>query len=249
MVNRSKWRLIPMLKACGKLQMAIDKWLYLQHQQGKHPPTLRFYTWSPPAISLGYHQKRFPDTWHNLTWKGEKIDLVTRPTGGRAVLHQGDLTYMVVTSGLKGDRLQVYSQICQFLRDGWRNLGVDLHYGQAGKGYIHNPSCFATSTGADLVTSEGSKLIGSAQLKKGQVILQHGTMILNPDEDLSSKVFGQVQKISGKFPSHAEIIEQLTLAASNCFNCDFFEKPLTNQELIEISSTYNKSSGCQFLLL
>jgi lipoate-protein ligase A len=157
------------------------------------------------------------------------------------VLHQGDLTYMVVTSGLRGDRLPVYAQICQFLIEGWRNLGVYLDYGQAGRGYIDNPNCFATSTGADLLNSEGAKLIGSAQLKKGPVILQHGSMILTPDEDLYAEVFGELPKVSGQFPSHPEIIAQLTLAASHCFNCDFFEQPLTNQELTQISRTYSNS--------
>lgn len=235
-MSKSQWRLIPLMQASGKLHMAIDKWLCSQHNQGKHPSTLRYYTWSPVAISLGYHQKRFPEAWQNLTWQGEKIDLVYRPTGGRGVLHQGDLTYMVVTSGLKGNRLQVYEQICQFLIKGWQNLGIELHYGTEKRGYIHNANCFATSTGADLVNVEGQKLIGSAQLIQDDVILQHGSMILTPDLDLYNQVFGEAPTINNKFPSHAEIIRQLTLAASECFNCEFFEQPLIEDELKEIYS-------------
>lgn len=56
------WRLIPVFKASGHLQMAIDHWLFRQHQQGKHPPSLRFYFWEPASISLGYHQK----SWRTL---------------------------------------------------------------------------------------------------------------------------------------------------------------------------------------
>ena len=148
------WRLIPLLEAPGNVQMAIDRWLLEQHQQKNHPPTLRFYTWSPPAISLGYHQRQYPEYWEYLTWQGEKLDLVRRPSGGRAVLHQGDLTYAVVTSGLTGSRLQMYEKICEFLIQGWRSLGVELHYGTEGRGYIHNPNCFATATSADLVLSD-----------------------------------------------------------------------------------------------
>ena len=242
-MSRIQWRLIPMLNTCGELQMAIDQWLCLQHQQGKHPPTLRFYTWSPVAISLGYHQKRFPDAWQNLTWQGEKIDLVRRPTGGRAVLHQGDLTYMVVTSGLKGNRTQVYQQICQFLREGFRNLNVDLNYGQAGRAYIHNPNCFATSTGADLVNRKGQKLIGSAQLKKDKVILQHGSIILNPDLNLYAQVFGQIPNLSKSFLSVKEVMEKLIIAARNCFDCDFVEKSLTKKELKKIIATIQDSKS------
>ncbi|NET94512.1 MAG: lipoate--protein ligase family protein, partial [Okeania sp. SIO1H2] len=76
------WRLIPLLTTTGKLQMAIDEWLLHQHLQGNIPPTLRFYTWQPVAISLGYHQRRYPEYWQNLTWQGKPIDIVHRPTGG-----------------------------------------------------------------------------------------------------------------------------------------------------------------------
>jgi lipoate-protein ligase A len=54
MSKKQVWRLIPLLEAAGNVQMAIDRWLLEQHQQRKHPVTLRFYTWSPPAISLGF---------------------------------------------------------------------------------------------------------------------------------------------------------------------------------------------------
>ena len=61
------WRLIPLLEANGKLQMSIDNWLLSQHQHHHHPPTLRFYTWHPVAISLGISQKRrFPSHWQNI---------------------------------------------------------------------------------------------------------------------------------------------------------------------------------------
>ncbi|VXD16053.1 Biotin/lipoate A/B protein ligase (fragment) [Planktothrix serta PCC 8927] len=143
------WRLIPVLKASGHLQMAIDHWLFKQHQQGKHPPTLRFYLWESATISLGYHQKHWPSHWQQLTWQNQPLELVKRPTGGRAVLHQGDLTYAVITSELPENRQVAYQILCQFLIAGWRSLGYELHYGTAGRGYIHNPNCFATATSAD----------------------------------------------------------------------------------------------------
>ncbi|MEO0687192.1 MAG: biotin/lipoate A/B protein ligase family protein, partial [Cyanobacteria bacterium J06649_11] len=191
MLSFENWRLIPFLEADGKLQMKIDEWLLKQHQLGKYPPILRFYSWSPSAISLGYHQRKYPEDWQNLIWKNQKIDLVRRPTGGRAVLHDGDLTYAVVTSGLSGSRIEAYKKICEFLIQGWKNLGIELSYGTAGRGYINNPNCFGTATGSDLVTVDGCKLIGSAQLRRGNVILQHGSMRLNPDRELFKKVFDE----------------------------------------------------------
>ncbi|MEH2456668.1 lipoate--protein ligase family protein [Nostoc sp.] len=233
MPSNQIWRLIPLLEAAGNVQMAIDLWLLKQHQSGKHPSTLRFYTWSPPAISLGYHQRQYPEYWQHLTWQGQKLDLVPRPTGGRAVLHQGDLTYAVVTSGLTGNRLQVYETICEFLIQGWRSLGVELHYGTAGRGYIHNPNCFGTATSADLVLPDGGKLIGSAQLRRGGTILQHGSIRLQPDAELFTQVFGAESFTDVQLPqslSIEKIIAALVIAASDRFNIQIEVQPLSKSE-------------------
>jgi len=228
----SVWRLIPLLEASGNVQMAIDRWLLAQHQSG-HPPTLRFYTWSPPAISLGYHQHKYPERWQHLVWQGQKVELVRRPTGGRAVLHQGDLTYAVLVSGLTGDRVQVYQKICEFLIQGWRSLGVELHYGTSGRGYIHNPNCFGTATGADLVLPDGSKLIGSAQLRRGGAILQHGSIRLQPDAQLFAEVFGTESFTPVQLPQNLgieKIIAALIAAANDCFNIQLVVQPLSQDE-------------------
>jgi lipoate-protein ligase A len=241
--TKSVWRLIPLLQTSGELQMAIDRWLLEQHQAGKQPSILRFYTWASPTISLGYHQRRWPEFWQQLTWKEKPLDLVRRPTGGRAVLHQGDLTYMVVTSGLTGKRWEVYEAICEFLIQGWRSLGIALHYGAVGRDYFHNPSCFGTATGADLLTQEGYKLIGSAQLRRGNVILQHGSMRLSRDTALFTQVFGEPppptsdlllqQKGEAFIPI---VVEALTVAACRCFNIDLIVQPLSESEWQEIRS-------------
>lgn len=214
------------------MQMAIDRWLLEQHQSG-HPPTLRFYTWSPPAISLGYHQHKYPEHWQHLVWQGQKVDLVRRPTGGRAVLHQGDLTYAVVTSGLIGTRVQVYEKICSFLIQGWRSLNLQLHYGTAGRGYIHNPNCFGTATGADLVLPDGTKLIGSAQLRRGGAILQHGSIRLQPDAELFAEVFGTESFTPVQLPQNLDIEKIMTAliaAAEDCFGMQLEAQPLSVSE-------------------
>lgn len=231
------WRLIPLLKVPGQVQMAIDKWLVEQHQLGMHPSTLRFYTWSPPAISLGYHQSKWPEYWQQLTCKGVPLEVVRRPTGGRAVLHQGDLTYAVVTSGLSGSRIQAYQTICQFLIQGWRSLGVELHYGSTGRGYIHNPSCFGTATGADLVLADGAKIIGSAQHRRGGAILQHGSIRLEPDAALFNQVFSGESLNSFQLPIAQRgealiqtVSEALIAAAVSCFGIVLDVQPLSPSE-------------------
>jgi lipoate---protein ligase len=231
------WRLIPPIDATGKVQMAIDSWLLQQHILGQIPPTLRFYTWSEPTISLGYHQRRYPAHWDGLTWQDRPVDLVKRPTGGRGVLHHGDLTYAIVGSGFVGKRVEVYQQICQFLIDGWRELGVDLAYGTTGRGYIHNPNCFGTATSADLICDDGYKLIGSAQLIQSAAILQHGSIRLNPDRALFSQVFGEQMSLPPVGVSQlavATMIDALIDAAQMHFNVNFQVEPLTDLEWSEL---------------
>lgn len=248
----SRWRYIPPMSASGAMQMAIDRYLLEQHRQGKHPPTLRLYTWQPAAISLGYHQPEYPDSWHDLTWQGQPLDIIRRPTGGRAVLHQGDLTYAIVTSIAPGKRLEVYQHICQFLITGWRSLGVDLNYGAATKEYIQQENCFATATGADLVTTAGNKVIGSAQLRRGKTVLQHGSMILNTDRQLYRQIFetNLAQNLCEVIPQQgdrltidlqseltAKIVERLVQAAIAIFKIDLVKQPLSTKEWQDIANT------------
>ncbi|NJL22041.1 MAG: lipoate--protein ligase family protein [Leptolyngbyaceae cyanobacterium SM1_3_5] len=235
-VAQDQWRSIPPLAAPGAVQMAIDSWLFEQFCRGNQPPVLRFYTWKPIAISLGFHQSRYPSEWRDLTWQGEAIDLVRRPSGGRAVLHQGDLTYAVITSG-EGNRMQAYRSICEFLIQAWRSIGVDLDFGSAGRGYIHNPNCFGSATAADLVMPDGRKLIGSAQVRRGTAILQHGSIRLNPDRALFQQVFGMDEVIADlpKIP-RSDIIAALETAASSCFQMTLQPEPLTEEEWQQINA-------------
>lgn len=119
---------------------------------------------------------------------------------------------------------------------GWRSLGVDLHYGQAERGYIHNPNCFDTATAADLVLADGSKLIGSAQLRRGKAILQHGSIQLNPDPVFFQQVFG-VDPMLPKLPLSVHGAELLTIvrdtllnAARQCFCIELQPQPLLQEE-------------------
>lgn len=234
--NQKTWRLIPLISASGEVQMAIDSWLLKQHIQKNHPPTLRFYTWNPSAISLGYHQQDYPQFWQQLP-----LDIVRRPTGGKAVLHQGDLTYAVITSGIPGKRWEVYKYICQFLIEGWRSLDVNLQYGVASKEYASYHNCFSTATGADLITENGKKAIGSAQLRKKKAILQHGSMTLQDNSGLFIKIFNESapQNLrsfisSSENKTIAKITETLTEAAKDWFKINIVLQPLSKEEWQDI---------------
>ncbi|MBE9103078.1 lipoyl protein ligase domain-containing protein [Vacuolonema iberomarrocanum] len=216
--------------------MALDRWLLEQHAAGNLPPILRFYSWNPIALSLGYHQRRIPGHWHHFTWRGQPLELVRRPSGGRAVLHQGDLTYALVASGFEGSRMQVYRELCEFLIRGWRSLSIDLHFGDSGRGYIHNPNCFGTATAADLVRPDGTKLIGSAQLRRDNTILQHGSMRLNPDPALFATIFETPLRHSPlpipgiQAEQIATLIPLLTTAAEDTFGISLVPEALSSSE-------------------
>lgn len=235
------------MEASGAEQMAIDSWLLDQHVKGLQPSSLRFYTWKAPTISLGYHQRQFPDYWKHLHYKGQPVELVRRPTGGRAVLHQGDLTYAVVTSGLKGSRRELYQQLCRFLIEGWRDLGVSLSIGKGGRDYIKNPNCFGTATSADLVTNDGYKLIGSAQVYREGCVLQHGSMRLQPDSDLFDAVFGEKLLSPTLLPTLLEVesdgglnqvVDVLSKSASRQFQIEFETRELSSTDVEEAMSTH-----------
>jgi lipoate---protein ligase len=231
-------RLIPCFSAPGELQMQIDRWLLQEYLAGRQPPTLRFYQWSPVAISLGYHQRRYPAVWESLQYQGQPIDLVRRPTGGRAVLHQGELTYSVVTRGVTGERLATYQHLCDFLIQGWHKLGVELTYGQQGRDYRDQADCFATATGADLVLPDGYKLVGSAQLLRDGAVLQHGSMRLQPDLELFAQVFGVSTVLpSTVMPAIEQITAAITHAAAAVLNVQWQVQPLSAVELAAIQAS------------
>ena len=221
--------------------MQIDRLLLERHQKGDRRPTLRFYTWEPVAISLGYHQRRYPEFWRELRWQGKPVDVVRRSTGGRAVLHQGDLTYMLVTSELMNLRRAIaYETICNFLIHGWRSLGLELHYGKAGRGYIQHPSCFSTATAADLVTECGEKLIGSAQVRRDRCLLQHGSMRLSTHPTLFEQVFGEaIAPVQLPLPLTGDelvqtVVEAMIQAAREYFSIELAIEPLSEAEWAEI---------------
>ena len=245
-----EWRYIPPFSATGSIQMAVDTWLFEQCHSQKQPPCLRFYSWFPMTLSLGYFQKHWPDHWNRLVWQGTPLSLVRRPSGGRGVLHHGDLTYSLVTPMSGYSRTEAYRQLCQFLIEGWQRLGTTLAFGETGRGYHKEVNCFRLATGADLVDSEGHKLIGSAQLWRGDTVLQHGSMALHPNSSLNQLVFGSRPQTRAvpphSVPAHStkppikdlplmSVIESLTQSAREVLDISLILAPLSMQEWEEVS--------------
>lgn len=175
----------------GQENMDIDSMLLEQAIKNKANPILRLYGWAKPSLSIGRNQsvaginKEF--------CKKNHVEIVRRPTGGRAVLHDNELTYSFVCSSdflENGDSvISSYKEISGALVLGFNKLGIDLEFPENKKTCTKNNYCMALSTGADL-SYKGKKLIGSAQCRKQGYILQHGSIILDIDNELVSNIFG-----------------------------------------------------------
>ncbi len=150
-------------------------------------------------------------------------------------MHQGDLSYSIISSHHEGNLDEVYRYLCQFLILGWQKLGVNLHFGKPKRQYLKSANCFSLATNADLVDSEGNKFIGSAQLRRGKYILQHGSMILNPNPELYQRVFNCSPSPANidRHLSLATIIDSLTKSAQECFHCQLITQPLSLEELAQ----------------
>ncbi len=195
-------RLLPVSELDGDWQMAIDGWLLEQRQ-----PAFRLYRWRRPTLSLGFHQRSLEPHWHGLAAAGV-IDLVRRPSGGRAVLHAGDLTYALVWPDAGGDRRRAYGLACGWLCDAFQRMGLPL---QPGRQAIspQRSNCFASGTAADLVQASGAKRVGSAQLWRGGCLLQHGSILLEPPAALWRQVFQVEPPELPPLPYQGEALERL----------------------------------------
>jgi lipoate-protein ligase A len=160
--------------------MAVDEAILSMHTEGKSPPTLRLYQWSPPAISLGYFQRRHGIDLEACQRLG--IDVIKRATGGRAVLHFCDLTYSVVAGtadGIPSSVASTYRLICEGLLTAFRALGFEAEFRSFGVKSPRSDICFFSSTMGDILY-EGKKFVGSAQTWHGSSMLQHGSITLEP---------------------------------------------------------------------
>ncbi len=188
-----EWRFIHTGHRSPAENMAIDEAILIAHSEGRVPPTLRFYGWNPPTLSIGYFQRAEQEIdLPALAARG--YGFVRRSTGGRAVLHDKELTYSLVVSesyrGISGSITEAYRTLSMGLLHGFRNLGLEAEMvtpcckdrPAAGSKRDGSPACFDSPSWYELVV-EGRKIAGSAQLRTKGVVLQHGSIPLEMDAD------------------------------------------------------------------
>src|SRR5438552_1703789 len=172
------WRLLLDPPAEGAWNMAVDEVLLAGVAVGSAPPTLRFYAWTPACLSLGYFQ---PFSVVNVEGcRGLGIDVVRRPTGGRAILHDRELTYSVTLPasvlGHDAGIVPSYHRLSLALQAGLQDLGVPATLAplESGPAVVdQGPVCFDRPSAHEILLG-GRKLVGSAQVRRSGALLQHG---------------------------------------------------------------------------
>lgn len=186
-------KFIPYEVKTGAENMQIDSDLLdLAIEKKFEEPIFRLYGWSPACISLGRNQK---DDFLDMEFlKNNNIDVVKRLTGGRALLHDKELTYSYIcpVNYLQngGNVVESYKEISQFLIDKLAEIGIQTDFGTKKHVRTKFDYCMLLSTGADLCY-QGKKLIGSAQCRKNGYILQHGSILLDYNKSFLEKIFNE----------------------------------------------------------
>lgn len=178
------WRLLITTPTRGAWNMAADESILEHIGRGEAIPTLRLYAWEPPCLSLGHAQPFADVDVGRLKQRGWEV--VRRLTGGRAILHTDELTYSVIAPlsepRVEGGVLESYNRLAQalLLAVTTLELPVEMKEGKANDSAVPNPVCFEVPSTYE-ITVNGKKLIGSAQARKKEGVLQHGSLPLTGD--------------------------------------------------------------------
>lgn len=176
------WRILPFRKAGAAENMAVDEAIFQETVRQKTPPTLRFYGWQAPALSIGYFQD-YEKEVDEEACRRFGVEIVRRPTGGKAVLHEQELTYAVIAGDdplFPPDIPGTYRLISRCIARGLREIGIRAEMETAGRpvpdGALRS-SCFSFPSHHELCVA-GRKICGSAQMRSHGFFLQHGSLLL-----------------------------------------------------------------------
>ena len=233
---KEQWRLLHTENNSAYRNMAIDWAVLKANSEGKIPPTVRFYTWKPSAISIGYFQSLNEEIDIDIC-KKYGVDYVRRITGGGAVYHENELTYSIVIPEshpqIPKNIMESYGRICGAIIKGLKHLSIESSYVPIN----------------DIIV-DGKKISGNAQTRKSKTVLQHGTVLTDvdvdkmfsllrvPDEKIKDKLIADVKQrvtsikhILGEEVTFAKVAQAMKVGFEEEFNIELEEGSLTKQEL------------------
>jgi len=249
------WRLLITPPLDGATNMAIDEAILYTLAEGNGLPTLRFFQWEPPCLSLGYNQ-HWQEVDEAACWS-LGYSWTRRPTGGKAILHTDEVTYSLIMPQddprIQGGIVESYRILSLGLLRGLERLDVQANQAtkedgvansRAGKG---GPVCFDTPSRYE-ITWQGKKLIGSAQLRRKKIVLQHGTLPLygnlnrilevlsfsDEERAMQAELLPQrattLAQVLGKELAYEEVTTALIEGFAKQLNLTLTEMPLTEAE-------------------
>ncbi len=216
------WHLLADLEGrSGFRNMALDRALLERAKRGER--WLRLYRWAPHCLSFGRHEPALR-RYDRGRIGALGLDVVRRPTGGRAVWHADELTYaLAVPDGALGGLRESYREIHEMLLSALRHLGVSADMAAAGRtAGLDAGACFAAPAGGEIVAG-GRKLVGSAQLREGGALLQHGSILLGGRQSVVRDVTlgggppdlaGSLHDVTGRPASLQMVAAAVTAAAA-----------------------------------
>ena len=188
-----QWRVIRDGPCAGPHNMAFDHALAVCSQQGQG--VLRLYSWIEATVSFGRNEPA-RGLYDRTNAADQGIEFVRRPTGGRAVLHSHEVTYAIVVPvrALGGPRAS-YVEINRGLAEGLSSIGAAVTVTDHGKTLSPDAgACFGAPAPGEIIAG-GKKLVGSAQLRVGDALLQHGSIIIDGDQSLLNQLTGELHDI------------------------------------------------------
>lgn len=211
-MNDTPWRFLPYGVFRAAENMAVDEAVFRLNRRESLPPTLRFFGWKPPAVSLGYFQKTFREI-DVAACRQAGIDVVRRPTGGKAVLHEHELTYSLVAAAdhplFTLDIIGTYRAVSACIVEALRRLGLAPEIAFEGRSAAGTPLegyCFAAPSRYEILVG-GRKICGSAQVRAGGSFLQHGSLLADMDPVRTASVMGV--SVDGVTKTTTNLREQL----------------------------------------
>ncbi|HIF02775.1 MAG TPA: lipoate--protein ligase family protein [Nitrospinaceae bacterium] len=192
-----EWRVIKDDPKTGESNMDIDRAILASCKPGESLPTLRLYSWERPTLTVGYAQDFAKEIDINRCQK-LGIEIVRRPTGGRALLHDHEVTYSFTApiphNKFPPSLLGAYKVVAQALLEGLKEIGVcgaelaSRKKTNIGKHSFRSPSCLSSINHLEIEV-QGAKLVGSAQRRTKKAFLQHGSILLDCDRSLVNSLF------------------------------------------------------------
>lgn len=227
---KPRWRLIDSGPGDAFHNMALDEAMAAEVREKNSPPTLRFYGWTSPSLSIGCFQKTDSIDLDYASSAG--ITVVRRPTGGRGILHGDELTYSFSSPNdgeFSGGLFEAYQALSAVFSEAFLRLGLSIETHRRKHSPGRSPLCFQSASFGE-ITVGGKKIIGSAQRRWRNGFLQQGSIPMKIDWEKNKEIFGHDG--SGSMAGLVDLVPSLTI--------DALKK--------EIKRSFEEAFGAEFII-